>query len=79
MLVYAENNQIVFECQYCGVIEKFTGTFKLKRVFQGKINKFKREHDWYCKSKIDRDKRLEAFQASKLEVDQIIKRFNQCL
>lgn len=60
MLIYAEDNQIVLECEHCQVVERIDKPMQLKRVFQSRINKFKRKHDWLCQIEADRTARRKA-------------------
>lgn len=69
--IYAQNCEVVFECEICGAIERLDKAMK-KRTFQGKLNKFHRQHDWRCEMELERQVRLE--EAAVIS-DEIIKQY----
>ena len=71
MKVYAESSKIVFECEHCGVIERLDKIMK-KRTFQGKLNKFYRQHGWKCEMELERQSRQKKAVAIS---DEIIKQY----
>jgi hypothetical protein len=72
MLIYAENSHVIFKCEHCGCIERIEKQLK-KRTFQGKLNKFYRQHDWHCQFEVERQVRKEI---AVKETDKIIKMFS---
>lgn len=71
MIIYAEDSVIILKCEHCGVTERLDKAMK-KRTFQGKLNKFHRQHDWRCEMELERQVRLE--EAAVIS-DEIIKQY----
>lgn len=55
MKLYAESSIIVFECEHCGLTERLDKAMK-KRTFQGRLNKFHRQHGWKCERQARQEK-----------------------
>jgi S-adenosylmethionine:tRNA-ribosyltransferase-isomerase (queuine synthetase) len=59
MLIFAENNCVVFECEHCGANERLESKRRNKRQFQTVLNKFMRTHDWNCRWKVERQRKID--------------------
>ena len=59
MLIFAENNCVVFECEHCGTNERLEGKPRNKRQFQTVLNKFMRTHS-NCQWKVERQRNINA-------------------
>jgi hypothetical protein len=60
MLIYAENSQIIFECEHCHAVERLDIAYKTKRQFQRVLNRFYRAHDWHCELKMEQQRKVSA-------------------
>lgn len=48
MRIYAEQSQLIFECEHCGEKQNVAAA-KSKRTFMRTLNAFAHKHDWACK------------------------------
>lgn len=53
MKIFALNDTIIFECDWCGDRLDF-GAFKSKRAFVTKMNRFHRNHGYQCQFEFNR-------------------------
>lgn len=78
MIIHAQNNAIIFECDYCKIHQKID-TGKTKRQFQTLLNRFYRDHDWNCKFNIERQQKiLQSVQTSEEILKKLSNKF-KCL
>jgi hypothetical protein len=73
MLIFAEDNQIVFECEYCRTTDRLEIKRRNKRQFQTALNKFMRKHDWHCEYRCERQRKMdEATATANSIVEQLV-------
>lgn len=74
MQIYAEDDHIIFKCDYCHETAIVSGS-KNKRQFQMVLNRFYRNHDWACEYRAAQKARIES---AKAVASDIIKRVSAC-
>jgi hypothetical protein len=76
MLIYAKNDQIVFECDHCKN-QLVVPPAKNKRTFMRNLNRFHKEHDCMCPVRMKIKRQEEKFQAAGESAIQIIEKIQR--
>ncbi len=75
MRIYAEQSQLMFECEHCKVKQEVAPA-KSKRGFMRTLNAFARKHDWTCKRI---QERRDSIALSATAASEIIKKLTESL